>query len=296
MEENKKNKTNNVISFDTFTQELNASSSLGVYDITFPSLNKTYTFKQLTVGQQRTISKNSADIENKVAQIDNRLKLLKVLCQDESFDPWSITYPEFILAMAQIRDNNFGSEIKFNYTCQNEKCKMTIPITFNIASTITTLEEECTKAAEAKWEYEEQIGKNNLVFGIKYPNIKDYITITREFAAMAKQRMKETGETDMTKLNFEAENEDTAMAFMYSYIDYIKFNGKSVDMSSIKDMHPLDRMKFFEDNIKFNLIKFSSYIQEKMNELIEITKIRAVCPKCHKQHELIVDVDSFFQQ
>ena len=29
--ENKKN--NNVISFDTFTQELNASSSLGVYDI-----------------------------------------------------------------------------------------------------------------------------------------------------------------------------------------------------------------------------------------------------------------------
>ena len=52
----------------------------------------------------------------------------------------------------------------------------------------------------------------------------------------------------------------------------------------------------FEDNIKFNLIKFSAYIQEKMNELIEITKIRAVCPKCHKQHELIVDVDSFFQQ
>jgi hypothetical protein len=113
---------------------------------------------------------------------------------------------------------------------------------------------------------------------------------------MTKKRMKETGETDMTKINFEAENEDTAMAFMYSYIDYIKFNGKSVDMSSIKDMHPLDRMKFFEDNIKFNLIKFSSYIQEKMNELIEITKIRAVCPKCRKQHELIVDVDSFFQQ
>ena len=78
MEEDKKNKANNVISFDTFTQELNASSSLGVYDITFPSLNKTYTFKQLTVGQQRTISKNSADIENKVAQIENRLKLLKV--------------------------------------------------------------------------------------------------------------------------------------------------------------------------------------------------------------------------
>ena len=294
--EKENKKTNNVISFDTFAQELNASSSLGVYDITFPSLNKTYTFKQLTVGQQRTISKNSADIENKVSQIDNRLKLLNVLCQDESFDPWSITYPEFILAMAQIRDNNFGSEIKFNYTCQNDDCKMTIPITFNIASTITRLEEECDKAANEKWEYVEEIGKNKLVFGIKYPNIKDYIIITKEFAAMAKQRMKESGEKDMTKLNFDVENEDTAMAFMYSYIDYIKFNEKSVDMTPIKEMHPLDRMKFFEDNIKFNLIKFSTFIQEKMNELIELTKIRAVCPKCRKQHELIVDVDSFFQQ
>lgn len=296
MEENKKNKTNNVISFDTFTQELNASSSLGVYDIYFPSLGKSYTFKQLTVGQQRTISKNSADIENKISQITNRLKLLGALCQDESFDPWSITYPEFILSMAQLRDNNFGNEIKFSYICQNEDCKMTIPVTFDISTTITTLEAECEKAAQANWEYEEQIGKNTLVFGIKYPNIKEYIAISSEFATMAKKRMKETGESDISKLDFEIENEDTAMAFMYSYIDSIKFNGKTVDMSQIKEMHPLDRMKFFEDNIKFNLIKFSKFIQDKMNDLIEITKIRAVCPKCHKQHELIVDVDSFFQQ
>lgn len=283
-----------VISFDSFTKELQSSSSLGVFDITFPSLGKTYSFKQLTVGQQRSISKNSADLENKVAQIENRIKLLGALCQDDSFDPYSITYPEFIMAMAYIRENNFGDELDLTYVCPNEKCKMHIPVHLNMADIISKLEVECEKFEES-WEWSFNAGENKITFILNYPNVKDYLLMIKMYAAHAQDKIKNSKETDINNIDFSIENEDTAVAFIYSYIKGIKLNDNLVDMSPLNNMPIEDKIEFFETQLKFDLLKFAKSINDKVGNIIEVTKIKAICPKCKKPIETIVDIDSFFQ-
>ena len=72
--------TNKVISFTDLSSILNSNSGSGYYEIYIPSQDKTYTFKQLTVGQQRSISKNSADFEQRKEQTMLRVNILKELC------------------------------------------------------------------------------------------------------------------------------------------------------------------------------------------------------------------------
>ncbi len=289
-----KPQNNKVISFDSFTQELQANSSLGVFDITFPSLGKTYSFKQLTVGQQRSISKNSADIKNKVAQIENRIKLLGSLCQDTTFDPYAITYPEFIMAMAYVRENNFGDEVDLTYVCPNEECKMHVPVKLNMADIIARLEEECSKLNE-EWDWSFKAGDNEITFILSYPSVKDYLAMTKLFASRAQDKLNHNKDKDVNSIDFSAENEDTALAFLYSYIKGIKLNGALVDMTPLNEMSISDRVNFFETQLKFDLLKFVKSINEKISNIIEVTKIVAVCPKCKNKIETVVDIDSFFQ-
>ena len=48
------------LNFAAVSKLLNEANGSGFYDIFIPSSNETYSFKQLTVGQQRSISKNSS--------------------------------------------------------------------------------------------------------------------------------------------------------------------------------------------------------------------------------------------
>ena len=89
-------------------------SGSGFYDIFIPSTNETYSFKQLTVGQQRSISKNSSDFKDKFTQTKLRLAILKEAlfkCKRRFYK--KLLGPEFVYILAQIRDNNFAEELIF---------------------------------------------------------------------------------------------------------------------------------------------------------------------------------------
>ena len=210
---------------------LKNSSAAGYYDIYFPTLGKTFQFKQLTVGQQRTISKNSSNFKEKAEQTKLRMALLKELCLDSTFNPEKITWPEFINALIEVRENNFIDPIVFNIKCTNtENCKGTsFEYTLDLNKVSTEFKEKVIDKLSSKF-YEFTMGDNKIQFELNYPDLKKYIL------------MLETVGENL--------NGDSMVYFAYSYIKNILVNGKEVKDDKLNDLKQL--VKLIDETFNFN--------------------------------------------
>lgn len=278
-----KNFVDNVISINSIKSILDASNSSGFYDIYFPSIDKTYTFKQLKVGQQRSISKNSADFENKTAQVKLRLSILKSICLDESFDPMQITWPEFVSALIKVRINNFLDPLTYNIKCNNEKCKIKFKYDVSLDESVENIDKII----------QETINTKNKEFKFKMNDIEikfdlDFISMEKYFSIL--------NYIDERNNELEEINTDELSVFTYSYIKDIYINNVKVDIESIR-LDPKEFTKFIEDTFSFN---YNSFIVE-INKYFEkfslaISRLIVKCPKCKQEQTLILDIEDFFEQ
>jgi len=283
----KKVETDNTISFDALSKLLSTNDASGFYDITIPSLGKTYSFKQLTVGQQRSISKNSEDFKDRELQTKIRLGIIKQICLDKDIDPEKFTWPEFVYTLAQIRDNNFTDDIAFTLTCHNKddegnECLGKFDYTVDLGSIIKKLETVITEAININKSYSFEMNGHNIEFILNYPITKKYLDMINY------------GSKFKTKVNDKLEDaEDLSLsAFAYSYIRQIKFDDKPVEGSMYNNIEALS--KFIDSTFKFDFNDYLIKLDENFKQYIDVLNITTTCPKCGKEVKFSLDIDDFF--
>lgn len=269
---------NNTINISDIASILATNSSSAYYKIEFPSLGKEYTFKQLTLGQQRTISKHSADYENRAEQMRIRLGMLKSICLDADFDPFKITWAEFINALLIVRNSNFLDDLKYNIKCNSKDCDVTFPFTVDLIELSEKLN-NIVKRIHAKQDkfFEFEINGRVVRFDLDFPLMTDYIVLA--------ERYSDSDEEDV----------DVA-AFIYPYIREIYIDGVRVDTTEIKK-----DIKKFQDFIDETFIgmsfkQFAIRVGEIFDEFSSsISSYEITCPVCKNTRTLSLDIDDFFE-
>lgn len=258
------------------TSILNSNSGSGSYSIEFPSLGKSYHFKQMTVAQQRSLSKQSADFENKGEQIRNRLSLLKSLCLDPEFDPMEITWAEFFNSIVSIKSANSIDPIRYTITCQGKGCDAKYPWQVDFDEISERLNSILDKYAEEDHEYEFEMNGNKVLFKLGFPKMKTYLSLVDLY-----QKDK-------------AFSEDPA-SFDYPYIQKIYVNDQEVDIDPIKD-DIMKMMKFIDETFTgLSFRKFEKTVNENFSEFINtMTEFETKCPKCGEPKKISLGVDDFF--
>jgi hypothetical protein len=275
------NNKKTIIELDQVADLLGANSASGYYDIEFPSIGKSYQFKQLTVGQQRALSKNSIESENRTELLITRSAILKELCLDKTFEPTQINFAEFVNALITIRNNNFIDDLTFNIKCDNDKCGThSYPFSIDLSKT----QEDLEKLIKEKYNntmpaYEFTVNGNTVKFNLDFPKMSSYIELSKFYETT----------TDEKLVN------DTAI-FVYPYISQILINDNEVNLSSIKDN--IIKFKEFIDNtfIGMNFHNFVSVINNNFSEITNTIFTHTVkCPSCGTEKELTLELDDFFE-
>lgn len=256
---------------------LGSNTSSGLYEINFPSTGKTYQFKQLTVAQQRTLSKNSS-AENRAEQLVMRMALLKELCMDKTFNPYDINFAEFINALITIRNNNFIDDLKFNIKCDNEDCgATTYPYTINLIEVQESLEEKLSQLNDHKKFFEFDINGKTVRFDLSFPKMSNYVALSKYYTK--KENQKDT---------------DIAL-FIYPYIQGISIDGNEVNIDSVRNN--LIAFREFIDNtfIGLRFKKFTEAINDNFSDIADtVFTFDTKCPTCGTVKQLQVDLDDFF--
>lgn len=267
-----------VLEINTVAELLKTNVPSGNYDIEFPSLGRSFKFKQITVGQQRSLSKNAADFKNRSEQMKLRCSLLKAICLDEGFDPLQINWAEFVNALIIVRNNNFIDELTYNVECKNEECgTVSYPFTLDLEEMSEKLQSIVRTMSEKEKTFEFEINGNKVVFYLEFPKMSNYITLAELYG-------KET----------KLENIDISV-FLYPYIEKITINGSVVNIEPIKN----NSKKFIEfiDNtfIGMSFKKFAEAITVHFEEFTStISSASTHCPSCNTEKTLTFELDDFF--
>lgn len=256
------------------------SNSSGVYEINFPSVGKSYKFKQLTLGQQRTLSKTSNDFKNRADQLRVRMALMKNICLDPTFNPEAVTWADFINALIIIRNENFIDELKYNIKCDNENCEQKeFPITVPLDEISVKLTELIEKVEAQDKFFEFEVGENKVKFHLSFPKMTTYLKLAEIFA---KEKNKQA-------------SDDLAL-FLYPYISGIDVNGTPVDVSGI--ITDINKFRDFIDTTFVRGLSFKQFAL-KVSEYFEefstyISEYKAKCPFCGTEKTIPFEIDDFF--
>ena len=263
------------LNFAAVSKLLNEANGSGFYDIFIPSSNETYSFKQLTVGQQRSISKNSSDFKDKFTQTKLRLAILKELCLNTNIDFTKITWPEFVYILAQIRDNNFTDELIFNVKCQEESCGAKFDYTVNFGELISNLEAIIKDAVSDNKIFEFKMGDHTVKFIMNYPTVERYLDMMN-FAA---------------KLSDE-EQDDASTIFVYAYIKDIYIDDAKLDNNEFVSTQKL--AEFIDTTFRFDFLKYVEFLNKEFERFVKVLDISVACPKCKTNIPFTLDLDDFF--
>lgn len=273
-----------ILSFDSIKEILSQSNGSGFYNIYVPSLNKELTFKQLTVGQQRSIAKNSADYNNIASNIKNRASILKTICvSSEDIDFLNITWPEFVYILAIVRANNFTDELKYKIQCSDtEKCNTSYEYSVNFDEIISNLEKVINKINDNKI-FAFNMGDNKIEFIMNYPSVKKYNELL-EFQEKILRLQKEGKEEEIESAMLDS--------FSYAFIKNIKFNGNLID---IKAETSLDLYRKIDETFNFNFASLLKFIDNEFSDFQMALSKKLHCPKCNSITEFDLGIDDFFE-
>ena len=129
------------IDFNSAMQMLENSFGENVTIFSIPSTNQQVSFKPLTVGMQKSISKMSLDYETDLDYQMLKLSVLKTLCLDDQINFDQLTEVDFIALLAQLRLNNFTEKLQLTIPCNNPKCNERFNHTVNIENILKKCEQ-----------------------------------------------------------------------------------------------------------------------------------------------------------
>ncbi len=261
------------MTIDDVRKALDDLGGKNLFTVTTPQSKGTYSFKSMTVGLRKSMSKfaigDSEGNDFKIAQMG----LLKTLCAGE-MDENSLSEIDFIYLLSEVRRWNYSDALTVSIRCGKCKEKFNHDLNFN------RIIEKCFEYKAVVSEFE----------------IKDKVGITYRFL------LGEPSMMDILSYRKFTEREDlstSALTLPYLYIKNIAINGQVIEDYSSKPL--ADRMAFVESlpseavyNEESNLIDFIfnqfGDRSTKVNDLYGELK----CPACKTDLGGVVNTDSFF--
>lgn len=254
---------------------LDESNGKNLIKINIPSLKKEYSFKPITIGMRKTLSKYSiTSEENPIDFQIAKLGLIKSLCVEDINENY-ITEVDFICILASLRAANIMDNLAIKLHCNN--CSNEFQHNINFDTIINNCNNYKFKTEEFSFKIENNIYK----FILSEPSVIDILTLDKYIE-------------DQIKSNI---NIVRALNTPYLFIKQIYKDNEIIEDYLEKSI--LERIQFiddsFDDEILFGEKGLLEVVQEKfkVKEIIDIYD-KVICPGCNSDLGGVVNSDSFF--
>ena len=261
------------------------STGEGVYNIYVPSLKKEVSFKHMTTGQRKTISKVAIEETdgNSLKYQFVKLAIASELCLDSGIDVEKLTDIDFIAVMSGIRKNNIMTPLELTMKCGKCGLKFNFSIDFNKieenAKKYKCVEETIEKEIDSKLKIKVILSEPTIIMNLSY---KRYIEAVSE---------------DQNKTEEDIRNA-RVMNYPIQFINRAFINGAELDDYPMLDY--VDRMTFVDENIPSEMIfNEDDGLLMRCAELFPSKRENSLfytieCPKCKDVKEDAIAFDSFF--
>ena len=259
------------------------SNGSHVYEVFIPSLKKELTFKPITTGQQKTLSKFSMDAK----EFNFKYELLKLslfdnlLVGEDGLSSSCLTEIDLISLLAGLRLNNMSDPLEIEMYCGSCTHK------FNYAIDFEKIIETCKKYEFPLFDFSFDANDIHYDLVIADPTYKNLIELDEYIRQMAiEMKMDEEDITDFRAFNKPA-----------TFIKTVSINGNIVE--GFSDAGFIDKLKFYNmlpPKITFggkksilNLILDEFDLSASDNMMGKIN-----CPNCKHEMEDVLTNDNFF--
>lgn len=248
------------------------------------SIGEEVGFREITVAEQKTLSRIMMDNENRRDIVyDAQCAVINKVCLNEKFDIYEMTeFDKIKLQLALYQSNVAKNDVTF--TC--EECGTENTYKMDFGKTISKLDDFDLK--EKVFKYEDHLSKYE--FTIKYPSVKR----VSQFYKSEIQKYKKSIDQDntMSQINLD---------YINLFIDHIKLipndpgNEIDIDMSSMFVGDISDIMEEFPQAVVYSDNGVVTFISKNMIESINESFESHKCLQCgHIQNDANVDsVTSF---
>lgn len=248
-----------------------------VYRIYINSLKREVGFKEITVTQQKTLSRTLIENENRKDIIfDAQCALINSVClEPETFNIYDCSeFDRLKLLIALYQSNMFKNDIKF--TCKNCGAQNQFKLDFDIVLKRLDKIELTTK----KYQYENKLWKFN--FEIEYPSVKR-IQLYYKSAAL---KYRNTNKNESKSIeNFQ--NIDYINMFLKSVV-IINKKTKNARTINFNDFEPNDIIQFtslFPQDVLYSENGILKYITTEYIKKINDTFQQHECYNCGAKYE-----------
>lgn len=257
-----------------------------VNNIYINSLDKTYSFRDLTVLEQKTFSKLTIDHEDEPDFIyDTQCALIKRLCTDPGFDIYSITEFDRLKIFFLIYQSNFFNS-PYSINCKN--CDTTFNYTVDFDILIKIIDDIDVKDVNVT----HTIKNRQYDFVINFPTVKRVSDYKKYQAFQLRKNRKNKN------------NKDGYSVPIIDMMDLLikKLTIKNLDTGNVIEINP-DNIKYSDymlylETLPQNIIysDTSPIIKVARDKFNDIKKSlpEVVCPNCGEKVDVMGDIDSFF--
>ena len=254
-----------------------------VNNVYINSLNKTYSFRDLTVLEQKTFSKLTIDHENEPDFIyDAQCALIKKLCTDPEFDVYSITEFDRLKIFFLIYQANFFNN---SYTITCPQCDTKFEYTLDFDSLIKTI--DTFDISDAVLEH--TVKNRKYEFVINFPSVKrmaDY----KKYQAFQNRKNKVKSQDSSTTLI-------DMMDLLIKKLTITNLTTNNVIEIVPENLKYSDYVLYLETIPQSIIYSESSPIITAAKEKFAMIKKalpKVLCPNCNESIEIIGDIDGFF--
>lgn len=262
-----------------------ATSATKIY---FNSVDKEYAFREVSVQEQKSLTRIMSGNENRKDMIyDAQCALINKVALDPGFDIYQFSeFDRLKLLISLYQENMFQNEVKF--TC--EECGMQNAYTVDFVNTIKKLDEY--KLEDKMFEYENS--KFKYIFNLRYPSVKLVSRFHASYCAkhgsnvVKKQRKTNELMTNLEYVNLFIKDITLTNKTTNSTRVIVFDNYKVSDIEDILEKFPQDVLYTDKGVLKFIV---NEYIKP-INDSFE----KHECWKCHTVHEKgnVNSTESFF--
>ena len=248
------------------------------------SIGEEVGFREITVAEQKTLSRIMMDNENRRDIVyDAQCAVINKVCLNEKFDIYEMTeFDKIKLQLALYQSNVAKNDVSF--TC--EECGTENTYKMDFGKTISKLDDFDLK--EKVFKYEDHLSKYE--FTIKYPSVKRVSQFYK--AEISKYKKTIDQDNTMSQINLD---------YINLFIDHIKLipndsgNEIDIDMSSMFVGDISDIMEEFPQAVVYSDNGVVTFISKNMIESINESFESHKCLQCgHIQNDANVDsVTSF---
>jgi hypothetical protein len=158
-----------VMEFNSILKTLKNDVSSNIFEVFIPSHQRKVSFRPITVGEQKTLSKVLINNSEQKTTYKTLLALIQEICLDEGFDVFSLTEVDRVKILLDFYTFNYFAN-STTLTCENEDCGKTYDFDMNFS--VLSEKMNSLKVEDKEFEYTTKDGITNIKFKVGYPNVK----------------------------------------------------------------------------------------------------------------------------